>query len=77
MAFIVIEINASLLSIESLNDKCQNATNGRDAINGCENLLNAIAGGVAPASVKIVTKDVSTTISTSGTHSVSNTYNLS
>lgn len=77
MAYIVIEINASAKSIADFNAQCQNATNPHEAVSGCKNLLDAINGGAVDATVKVVTKDVATTIATSGTGSTSETYDLS
>lgn len=75
MAYIVIEVNASTATIGDLNERCEMATKGYESVQGVINLLEAINGGERrPASVKIVTKDVSTTISTSGTGSASNTF---
>lgn len=74
--YVVIEIDAPNQSIANLNEKAQEAGKPHQAVNKLVNLLAAIAGGNIDASVKVVVKDASTTINTSGTGSTSETYDL-
>ena len=76
MAYLVIEINTSDFSIADFNSKCQNPTNPHDAVVGCRNLLEGILAGATSGTVKVVSKDSSTSISTSGSGSESETYSF-
>lgn len=76
MSFVVIELNVPQLSIGTLNDKTQNPGNPHQAVNLLADLIGAIIAGAVDADVKVVVKDVSTTINTSGSGSTSQTYSL-
>ena len=76
MSYVAIELDIPQHSIATLNDKLQNSGNPHQAVNKLVDLVAAIAAGAVDASVKIVVKDASTTMNTSGTGSTSETYNL-
>lgn len=76
MAFIVLEIDVSGQGIPQLNASCQRPTKPQDAVNACRNLLDAICGGAIDASVQVTTRDVTASITTSGTGSQQENYNL-
>ena len=72
--YLVIEVTSPDLSIADLNDKCHSAGNSKNALNKLIDYLGGISGGSYSGTVKVVTKDASTTISTSGAGSTSETY---
>lgn len=78
MAYVAIEISSSK-SIATLNDKCQNAGNPREALNKLIDLLSGIASGTEGegVTVQVTVKDATSSISTSGTGSSQNSYTLS
>lgn len=74
MAYLVLEINLTGLQIEDLNDRCLEGGNKQNASNGAIDLIAAIASGAQSGTIKLVSKDVATTINTSGSGSTSVTY---
>lgn len=76
MAFIVLEIDVPGQGIAQLNASCQRPGKPHDAINACQNLLSAILGGSADASVQVTTRDITASVATSGSGSQQNLYNL-
>lgn len=76
MAYIVIEIHTTD-TITDLNSRIQEPTKAHETVTNIRNFCDAIMGGNHPATIKVVTKDVATTISTSGAGSESELYNLS
>lgn len=73
--YLVIEIAVDD-AIVDINAQRNIATKQYESVNGCIDLLTKIIGGNKPASVKIVGKDATTTIATSGTGSASNTFSF-
>lgn len=76
MAFVVIEIEVPAQGIPSLNDRSQSPTKPNDAVNLLCNLLDGIKGGTIDASVQVTTRDVTASVTTSGTGSTQYSYNL-
>lgn len=78
MAYLVIEVSADSKSIADYNDQVLlgGTTKPRVCVNALKNLLDKVLIGAAPATVKMVSKDASTTISTSGSGSTSITLTL-
>lgn len=78
MAYLVIEVNADSKSIDDYNAQVLlgGTTKPRVCVNALKTLLDKVLIGAAPATVKMVSKDASTTISTSGTSSTSITLTL-
>lgn len=76
MAYVVIVINSPNHGIGTLNDKCQRAGNAHTALNLCADYLQAIVGGAVDASVVVTTRDSAPTVTTSGSGSAQNTYDL-
>lgn len=76
MAYLVIEINTGSggLTISDMNASCNMSGKRFESVNGVVDLLGKILGNGSSATVKIVSKDAATTISTSGTGSASNTF---
>lgn len=75
MAYLVLEFNIQQ-SIADMNGTENQATKPDESVNACTNLLFALIGGNASGTLKIVSKDVATTIATSGTDSASNTFSF-
>lgn len=76
MAFLVLEIDVPAQGIDQLNASCQRATKPHDAVNVCKNLLSAILAGTIDASVQVTSRDVTASVTTSGTNSQQEMYNL-
>lgn len=76
MAFIVFEIEVPGQGIAQLNASCQRPTKPQDAVNVCRNLLEAIVCGAIDASVQVTTRDTTASVTTSGTGSQQENYNL-
>lgn len=76
MAFIVIEIDVPGLSIGTLNSQVQRPTKPHDAVNGLNNLLSGILNGSYDASVQVTTRDVTASVTTSGSGSEQELYDL-
>lgn len=76
MAFVVIEIDVSGLSIGTLNSKVQRPTKPHAAVNELNDLLSGILNGSYDASVQVTTRDVTASITTSGSGSQQELYDL-
>lgn len=76
MAFVVFELDIPAQSIANLNDRVQRPTNSREAVNLARNLLEAIVAGSVDASVQTTVRDTTSSISTSGSGSTQQSYNL-
>lgn len=76
MAFLVLELDVPGYSIAELNAKCQRPTKQQDAVNACRNLLDAICAGAVDASVQVTSRDTTASVSTSGSGSQQENYNL-
>lgn len=76
MAFLVLEIDAPAQSIANFNAKIQRHGKPHEAVNEIRNLFDAISGGVVDASVQATTRDVTASITTSGSGSQQELYNL-
>lgn len=75
MAYVCIIIQNND-TIGNINAKCQNATNPHEAIELCRNYLDAIMGGNKPSTVQVTSRDTDPGVTTSGTDSEQETYNL-
>jgi len=76
MAFLVLEIEVPGQGINQLNASCQRPTKPHDAVNACRNLLEAICAGAIDASVQVTSRDTTASVSTSGSGSQQESYNL-
>lgn len=76
MAFLVLEIDIPAQGIAQLNASCQRPTKPHDAVNACRNLLEAICAGAIDASVQVTSRNVTASVSTSGSGSQQELYNL-
>lgn len=76
MAFVVLEIDAPALSIGNLNARVQTPTKPREAVELMRNLCDAILAGTVDASVQATTRDITASITTSGSGSTQQLYNL-
>ena len=71
--YIVVEIQSDEPLAQMTNDVNQ-ATKAHETISALVNVLEARNAGTKSGTVKVVTKDSTTTIDTSGTGSASNTF---
>lgn len=76
MAFVCLEIEVPGQGIPQLNATTQRPTKPQDAVNACRNLLEAICAGAIDASVQVTTRDATASITTSGSDSQQENYNL-
>ncbi len=78
MAFIVLRIDATKLSVADCNLALDggDATNPQTGVNALTNLLNAIVSGNVDASVEFATSPLTITIGGAGAGGVSGTFNL-
>lgn len=76
MAFLVLEIDAPANTIAQLNAKIQRPTKPLEAVVEMRNLCDAILAGAVDASVQATTRDVTASVSTSGSGSQQVLYNL-
>lgn len=76
MAFLVIVIDSPSDSIGNLNAKTQTPTKAHTAVNLLGNYLDGIKGGTIDASVQVTTRDTDPGVSTSGSGSTQQLYNL-
>lgn len=76
MAFVVLELDIPASSIGDLNARCQNPTKPQDAVNLCRNLLEGLTAGTIDGSMQVTTRDVTAGVTTSGTGSTQQLYNL-
>lgn len=75
MAHLVLVIDTSD-SIANLNSKIHNAGNPREAVVNARNYLDAILGGAIDASLQVTSRDTAPSVSTSGSGSQQESYNL-
>jgi hypothetical protein len=71
-----IKVDAPSLSVADLTDKLAQSSNPQNGMNGLDNLMLAIAGGVIDAEVSAVTNNASTALPAAGGGGVSVAYNL-
>ncbi len=76
MAYVCLVINCPDDTIGNLNANTQNPTNSFESVNLCVNLLNSIKAGARSANVQVTVRDTDPAISTSGSGSTQNSYNL-
>lgn len=76
MAFLVIEIDVPANNIAELNSQVQRATKPYEAVALCRNYLDAILSGAIDASVQVTSRDTTASVSTSGSGSQQESYNL-
>lgn len=75
MAYVVLVIEAPEHSIADLNDKLQRG-DAHEGVKACANYFKGALAGVNDISVEVTTRDSDVAVSTSGTGSQQNTYNL-
>lgn len=75
MAYLVLVVNVPNDTIQRLKDQAQFPTKVSESINGCIDVLAAIAGGAKPASVQVTVRDTDPAVATHGTGSTQQTYN--
>lgn len=71
--YIVIEISTDI-PLTQLTDSANQATKKLESINALVDILSARSSGSKSGTVKVVTKNTTTTIATAGTGSASNTF---
>lgn len=76
MAFLVLEIDAPAHTIAQLNSKIQRPTKPLEAVIEMRNLCDAILAGTVDASVQATTRNITASVSTSGSGSTQFSYNL-
>jgi hypothetical protein len=75
MAFLMIRVEASALSVADMNAKLANSSNPQDGMIKLDNLMLAIAGGAIDAQVDCAVRDTTQAITAAGGGS-SASYNL-
>lgn len=76
MAFVCIVVDVPADSIDRLNSDLQRPTKPHEAVVELKDMCQAILAGAKDASVQITTRDTDPAISTSGSGSQQESYNL-
>lgn len=76
MAFLVLVINSSQDSIANLNSKIQTPGKPQEAVVNARNFLDALLAGCTDGTVQITTRSTDPSVSTAGTGSEQENYNL-